>query len=99
MCAVLLVSKITLAKVNRKKLCPVVQTESGAVVGMVENLPNGKIAHQYLGIPYAEPPAGDLRFTDPKPVKPWSGTKQATEYGASCMHSLLPIPGHLQVCV
>ena len=88
-----LVSKITLAEVNENQLSPVVQTESGAVVGTVENLPYGKTAHQYLGIPYAEPPVGDLRFANPKPVKPWSGTKQATEFGASCMQSLLPIPG------
>jgi len=67
----------------RKKLSPVVQTESGAVVGTVETLPHGKTVHQYLGIPYAEPPVGDLSFSDPKPVKPWSGTKQTTEYGAS----------------
>jgi len=92
-CAVLLPSKITLAEVNEKKLSLVVQTESGAVVGKVETLPHGKTAHQYLGIPYAEPPVGDLRFADPKPVRPWSGTKQTTEYGASCMQSLLPIPG------
>ena len=103
-CAVvLLVSKITLAEVNENQLSPVVQTESGAVVGTVENLPYGKTAHQYLGIPYAEPPVGDLRFANPKPVKPWSGTKRATEFGASCMQSLLPIPGapkgNLCVCV
>lgn len=102
-CAVLLVSKTTLAEVNEDQLSPVVQTESGAIVGTVETLPHGKTAHQYLGIPYAEPPVGDLRFADPKPVKPWSGTKQTTEYGASCMQSRLPIPGaptgNVYVCV
>ena len=103
-CAVvLLVSKKTLAEVNENQLSPVVQTESGAVVGTVENLPYGKKAHQYLGIPYAEPPVGDLRFTNPKPVKPWSEIKRATEFGASCMQSLLPIPGaprgNVCVCV
>ena len=66
---VLLVSKITLAEVNENQLSAVVQTESGAVVGAVENLPYGKTAYQYLGIPYAEHPVGDLRFADPKPVK------------------------------
>lgn len=103
-CAVvLLVSKITLAEVKENRLSPVVQTESGAVVGTVENLPYGKTAHQYLGIPYAEPPVGDLRFADPKPVKPWPGIKRATEFGASCMQSLLPIPdaptGNVCVCM
>ena len=86
-------SSFSLAEVNDNQLSPVVQTESGAVVGAVENLPYGKTAYQYLGIPYAEPPVGDLRFADPKPVKPWPGTKRATEFGASCMQSPLPIPG------
>lgn len=48
-CAVLLVSKTTLAEVNEDQLSPVVQTESGAIVGTVETLPHGKTAHQYLG--------------------------------------------------
>ena len=92
-CAVLLISKLSIAEVNENQLSPVVQTESGAVVGTVEALTHGKIAHRYRGIPYAESPIGDLSFADPKPVKPWSGTKRATEFGASCMQSLLPIPG------
>jgi len=61
-----------------------VQTESGAVIGKIEKLPYGKSVHEYLGIPYAEPPVGKLRFAAPKPLKPWSGVKRATKFGASC---------------
>ncbi len=42
---------------------------------------NEKAVNQFLGIPYAEPPVGKLRFQDPVPLKLWSGTRQATEYG------------------
>ena len=74
--------------------CAVVHTESGAVVGKIETLPHGKSVHEYLGIPYAEPPVGELRFAAPKPVKPWPGVKQVTEFGASCVqHDSLPFPG------
>lgn len=60
------------------------QTESGAVIGKIEKLPYGKSVHEYLGIPYAEPPVGKLRFAAPKPLKPWSGVKRATKFRASC---------------
>ena len=84
-CAVLLTCNLTRAKVDESHRSPVVQTDSGAVVGKVENLPHGKSVHEYLGIPYAEPPVGKLRFVAPTPVKPWSGIKNATEFGASCV--------------
>ena len=67
---------------------PVVQTNSGAVVGKTETLPHGKSVFEYLGIPYAEPPIGELRFAAPKPAKPWSGTKDAKEFGAECPQPL-----------
>ena len=37
---------------------------------------------EYLGIPYAEPPIGELRFRRAVPKKPWEGIFDAKEYGA-----------------
>ncbi|XP_013418777.2 uncharacterized protein LOC106179609 isoform X1 [Lingula anatina] len=39
----------------------------------------------YLGIPYAEPPLGDLRFKRPVPKAAWSSPLNATEYGPICL--------------
>ncbi|XP_060518494.1 juvenile hormone esterase-like isoform X2 [Cylas formicarius] len=39
-----------------------------------------------MGIPYAEPPVGDLRFKAPKPKHPWKGIRNATEEGSACPH-------------
>lgn len=39
----------------------------------------------FLGIRYAEPPLGDLRFQPPEPAKNWTGIADATGYGAPCM--------------
>ena len=61
-----------------------VKTESGKVVGKIETLPLCKSVHTYLGIPYAEPPVGELRFAAPNPAKPWSEIKKAIKYGAAC---------------
>ncbi|KAF5283605.1 hypothetical protein FQR65_LT13811 [Abscondita terminalis] len=32
---------------------------------------------QFLGVPYAQPPVGNLRFKDPQPVLKWSGVWNA----------------------
>ncbi|KAK4234233.1 Alpha/Beta hydrolase protein [Achaetomium macrosporum] len=38
----------------------------------------------FLGIPYAQPPVGDLRFRNPQSLNTTFGLKNATEYAASC---------------
>jgi para-nitrobenzyl esterase len=55
---------------------PVVATRYGAVRGEVED----GIA-TFLGIPYAGPSAGVLRFFPPTPPEPWSGVLEAREPG------------------
>ncbi|KAK4626929.1 Lipase 4 [Fulvia fulva] len=40
----------------------------------------------FLGIPYAQPPVGDLRFRVPQPLNSsWSDLRNATEYGYQCI--------------
>jgi para-nitrobenzyl esterase len=41
-------------------------------------------AYAFLGIPYARPPLGSLRFRPPQAFGHWSGTRSAKAYGASC---------------
>jgi hypothetical protein len=59
-----------------------VLTDSGIVEGVALGS-NGRSA-AFLGIPYAEPPIGNVRWTPPHPVQPWSGIRPAKALGPSC---------------
>ncbi|XP_049807722.1 juvenile hormone esterase-like [Schistocerca nitens] len=39
----------------------------------------------FRGIPFAEPPVGELRFQTPRPARCWSGVRDATRYGSDCV--------------
>lgn len=54
--------------------------------GIIEGKPVGDLT-TWRGIPYAAPPVGPLRFRAPQPTEPWSGIRDATEWGnASVQH-------------
>jgi para-nitrobenzyl esterase len=42
----------------------------------------------WLGIPYAAPPIGELRWKPPQPAAPWSTPFVADRFGPSCMQPL-----------
>lgn len=60
------------------KTSPIVTISSGQLQGAYQD--KGKIA-VFKGIPYAQPPVGDLRWRPPQPVAAWSGVRDATQYG------------------
>jgi para-nitrobenzyl esterase len=55
---------------------PVVRTTAGLVRGRAE----GGVA-VFRGIPFAQPPVGDLRFAAPRPAGPWDGVREAAMFG------------------
>jgi para-nitrobenzyl esterase len=58
-----------------------VKTEQGKIQGKTIN--NGKV-NAFLGLPYAAPPVGDLRWKAPEPPAKWKGARDATKFGAHC---------------
>lgn len=63
---------------------PVVATEYGPVKGKLSA--DGKV-RAFLGIPFAAPPVGPLRWKPPQPPAPWTAARDATGYGPHCMQS------------
>lgn len=58
----------------------VVEIDSGKLQGLImEN------SRAFLGVPFADPPVGEFRWANPRPVSPWSGIRDATSYSAGCM--------------
>src|SRR5580700_6124441 len=58
---------------------PVTGTANGAVRGVA----NGAV-DEFLGIPYAAPPVGALRWQPPQPAASWSGVRDATQFAPHC---------------
>ncbi|CAG2105292.1 unnamed protein product, partial [Medioppia subpectinata] len=63
-----------------------VNTSIGVVRGRTLHVLDTNV-DQFLGIPYAEPPVGKLRFAKPEPIsKPFPNIIDATTFKNSCLH-------------
>ncbi len=61
---------------------PIVKSQSGLLEGThFGSNPNGAA---FLGVRYAAPPIGDLRWKPPQRAPKWSGTRKALNYGSPC---------------
>jgi para-nitrobenzyl esterase len=67
---------------------PVVVTADGAVSGRVV----GGV-DEFLGVPYAAPPVGPLRWRPPQPVARWNGVRDATRFAPHCAQPPSPLGG------
>jgi para-nitrobenzyl esterase len=64
---------------------PVVATADGAVRGMAVGATD-----EFLGIPYAAPPVGPLRWRPPQPAGRWSSVREATKFAPHCPQPATP---------
>ena len=59
-----------------------VTTTYGPVCGIASTTATG--VNEWLGIPYAAPPVGALRWQPPQAATPWTTTLEATAFGSEC---------------
>ncbi|XP_013399699.1 carboxylesterase 5A-like [Lingula anatina] len=63
-----------------------VTTVNGDLVGLVADTILGRVV-QFLGVPYAKPPIGKLRWKPPEPPDNWRGPRDARSFSPCCPHS------------
>ena len=66
---------------------PIVRIDGGLIRGA-----SATGVNSFLGLPYAAPPTGKLRWRPPQPASSWSGVRDATQFGASCPQSTMGNP-------
>jgi para-nitrobenzyl esterase len=52
--------------------------------GTLEGVEPARGVLAWFGIPFAQPPVGELRWRPPQPPKPWQGTFIANQHGSPC---------------
>ncbi|ROW05085.1 hypothetical protein VSDG_00587 [Cytospora chrysosperma] len=88
--AVLLAASGVLAGTKHGVPGPTVTIRNGTVIGKYVETYNQDL---FLGIPFAQPPVGNLRFNAPQSVnETWTTPLNATAYGAHCINYLLGLP-------
>jgi para-nitrobenzyl esterase len=61
--------------------------QQGTLIEIADGMVQGEIdggSRRFLGIPFAAPPVGDLRWRPPQPVVPWSGVLEADTLSDAC---------------
>jgi para-nitrobenzyl esterase len=61
---------------------PIATSQSGMLEG--KRFDSTGTSAAFLGIPYALPPVGELRWRPPQPIAKWNGLRKATEFGPAC---------------
>ena len=79
LCVVTLVLGIFSGCGTKQTSLNVVELDSGQISGVQQDG-----TWVYLGIPYAKPPVGNLRWKPPEAPDAWSGIRACTNYGATC---------------
>uniref|UniRef100_A0A914YRK8 Carboxylesterase type B domain-containing protein n=1 Tax=Panagrolaimus superbus TaxID=310955 RepID=A0A914YRK8_9BILA len=79
---------------------PIVETFYGFVEGFNYRMESGEDAEIFLGIPFAAPPIGNLRFEKPQEPEKWNETLKAKEFPAACAtHDIFMGHGDTEDCL
>jgi carboxylesterase type B len=78
---------------------PIVNTTGGLIQGIEESRDLTKPSYlAFKGIPFAEPPVGELRWRNPVPHKGWSGIRDGSKFANHCPNAAGIFMGNISVC-
>ena len=80
----IIVATISISKSNAQQENKAVNLQVKTNNGILEGLYDSGI-RTYKGVPFAQPPVGDLRWKEPQPVKNWEGVRKAYDFGPRAM--------------
>ncbi|HEY4966275.1 MAG TPA: carboxylesterase family protein, partial [Puia sp.] len=84
-----LIASLAHAQLTPEKNFPTVKTANGILEGVqVSGI------SMFKGVPFAQPPLGELRWKEPQPVKNWEGIRKADHFAARAMQ--LPVFSDMQ---
>jgi para-nitrobenzyl esterase len=76
---------------------PAIARQAGAAAAPVASTADGAVrgtatggTDEFLGIPYATPPVGPLRWRPPQPAAQWRGVRDATQFAPHCPQPASP---------
>lgn len=84
--AFILLMTISAISQNKDAFPVQVKVENGIIEG---NYDTRSDIQTYLGVPFAKPPIGDLRWKAPQPLDDWEGVKQTKKFGPRPMQTLV----------
>ncbi|XP_030751749.1 uncharacterized protein LOC115879197 [Sitophilus oryzae] len=76
-----------------------VTTSQGTLRGHILTSPGNKTFKAFQGVPYAQPPLGNLRFQAPQPPLNWDGIRDATKDGNICFAITSDSPEESEDCL
>eukprot|EP00095_Tigriopus_kingsejongensis_P007910 maker-scaffold132_size323655-snap-gene-2.24 protein:Tk07910 transcript:maker-scaffold132_size323655-snap-gene-2.24-mRNA-1 annotation:"carboxylesterase" len=73
-------------------ICVQINTSQGEIKGATRKARNGDPFAAFLGIPFAQPPIGLLRWRRPQPMGSWTGIRNGLEPGKECLQDYMSDP-------
>lgn len=60
--------------------------------GLLSGIPGRNAAITvFKGVPFAAPPVGNLRWTEPRPAPAWQGVRAAADFSPSCVQNIVDV--------
>ncbi|KAM8947595.1 LOW QUALITY PROTEIN: pyrethroid hydrolase Ces2e-like [Pelodytes ibericus] len=79
---------LTVQGTGQDEYRPLLATKYGKLLGTVTPVKGTeRKVHTFLGIPFAKPPTGELRFARPEPPVPWSNIRDTSDHPPMCLQN------------